>query len=84
MALHTSPATLPGDWLASRKLPSTEGMYERWIVIHPSKSSYHPFVVHQACYYDEGESKGQFAYERGDYCQTLDEAQKKFESRMKA
>jgi hypothetical protein len=84
MAYHTSPASLPGNWFASHKLPSADGLYERWIVIHPSNSNYHPYAVHQACYYDEGVSKGNFAYERGDYCQTLEEAQKKFEARIKS
>jgi hypothetical protein len=83
MAHHTSPATLPGDWIASHKLPSAEGLYERWIVIHPSNSNYHPYVVHRACYFDEGESKGKFAYECGDYCATIEEAYAAFAKRAK-
>ena len=81
MAMHTAPTSLPADWVASLKLPSSEGMYESWIVIHPSNSSYHPLVVHRAYYFDEGESKGQFAYEHGTYCKDLPEAQKAFTKR---
>jgi len=84
MALHSLPPSLPAEWVASRKLPSSDGNYESWIVIHPSNSNYHPFVVHLGYYIDEGDYKGQFEYQRGDYCQTLEEAYKKFETRMKA
>lgn len=83
MALHTMPKSLPADWLASHKLPSGDGMYESWIVIHPSNSSYHPFAVHLGYYIDEGAFKGKFEYQRGDYCTTLEEAQKKFKERTK-
>ena len=83
MAMHTAPTNLPGDWLASRKLESTEGMYERWIVIHHSNSNYHPIVVHTAYYFDEGQMAGTFAYEHGEYCKTLEEAQEKFGARGK-
>jgi hypothetical protein len=58
-------------------------MYERWIVIHPSNSNYHPFVVHTAYYFDEGASKGHFAYEHGNYCVTLEEAHAAFAKRAK-
>ena len=82
MAKHTLPPSLPVDWLASRKLPSSEGSYESWMVLHPSNSSYHPYVVHLGYYVDEGDYKGQFAYQHGEYCVTLEEAQKKFEARV--
>lgn len=84
MALHTLPDALPSDWLASKKLPSADGMYESWIVLHPSNSSYHPFVVHKGYYIDEGAYKGKFEYQHGEYCKTLEEAQSRFETRLKA
>lgn len=83
MALHTMPESLPADWLASHKQRSADGMYESWIVLHPSNSTYHPFVVHLGYYIDEGAYKGKFEYQHGDYCVTLEEAQKKFKERCK-
>lgn len=83
MALHNLPPSLPVEWKAAFKLPSADGMYESWIVIHPSNSSYHPLVVHKAFYYDEGESKGKFAYEHGTYCKDMPEAEKAFKERIK-
>jgi len=81
MSLHTLPASLPTDWLASQKLPSSDGSYEAWLVIHPSNSNYHPFVVHKAWYIDEGEYKGKMEYGYGSYCATLEEARKAFAER---
>jgi hypothetical protein len=75
MAMHKTPKMLPGDWFASFKLPSRDGLYERFIVIHSADSAYDPFVVHTAAYYDEGEFKGQWVYSSGTYCRTLDRAQ---------
>jgi len=79
--MHTLPAALPSDWLASRKLPSGDGSYESWIVVHPSQSDYHPFVVHLGYYIDEGAYKGKFEYQHGNYCRTLEEAMKAFGER---
>jgi hypothetical protein len=79
--LHTLPAALPIEWLASKKLPSSNGCYETWIVIHPSNSNYHPYVVHKAWYVDEGEFAGTFAYGNGQYCKTLVEAHEYFKER---
>lgn len=81
MSLHTLPDALPVDWLASRKLPSTDGLYESWIVVHPSQSNYHPFVVHLGYYIDEGAYKGKFEYQHGNYCKTLEEAMTAFGER---
>jgi hypothetical protein len=81
MAFHTLPESLPSDWLASKKLPSANGMYESWIVMHPSNSSYHPYVVHLGYYIDEGQFKGKFEYQRGEYCATLEEAHTAFAKR---
>jgi len=81
MALHTLPASLPSDWLASKKLPSADGMYESWIVLHPSNSPYHPFVVHKGYYIDEGAYKGKFEYQHGEYCATLEEGHATFAKR---
>ena len=75
MAYHTLPKKLPGDWLASFKLPSRDGVYEQFLVVHPANSTYDPFVVHTATYYDEGENKGKWAYSSGTYCRTLERAQ---------
>ena len=75
MAYHTLPKKLPGDWLASFKLPSRDGVYEQFLVIHPANSTYDPFVVHTATYYDEGENKGDWAYSSGTYVRTLERAQ---------
>jgi hypothetical protein len=83
MALHTMPESLPANWLASKKLPSADGMYESWIVLHPSNSSYHPFVIHKGYFIDEGEYKGKFEYQHGEYCATIEEAHKAFKERCK-
>ena len=83
MAMHTLPKKLPGDWLAAFKLPSTDGVYERFIVIHPSTSLRDPFVVHIAGYVDEGEYKGQWSYSSGTYCRTMDEAQVEWLKKVK-
>lgn len=82
MALHTMPESLPADWIASKKLPSSEGSYEAWNVVHPTQGGYHPFVLHRAWYIDEGESKGTFSYAYGVYCKTLEEAMKAFEEKI--
>jgi len=83
MATHTLPSTLPGDWLASFKMPSREGCYETFIVIRPikSKGSYDKFMVHNAFYMDEGENKGEWAYTSGDYVKTLESATARFVKR---
>ena len=80
MATHTMPKSLPSDWIASFKLPSSEGIYESWIVIHPSQSNYHPFCVHKAWYNDD---TNEFAYAHGIYCSTENEAKIAFNERIK-
>lgn len=75
MAMHTLPKKLPGDWKAAFKLPSRDGVYERFIVLHPSNSDYDKFVVHTAAFFDEGENKGEWSYSCGTYCRTLERAQ---------
>jgi hypothetical protein len=80
MAYHTTPESLPSEWIASYKLPSCEGMYETWIVIRPSNSTYHPFVVHKGWWNDDSK---EWAYAYGVYCVTLEEAQAKFKERCK-
>lgn len=74
MAMHTLPKKLPGDWKAAFKLPSRDGVYERFIVIHPG-STHDPFVVHTAAFHDEGDNKGEWSYSTGTYCRTLERAQ---------
>jgi hypothetical protein len=77
MSKHTLPATLPADWFASFGLPSSDGCYESFVVIHPSNSDYHPFVVHTASWVDDCE-KPFWVYRNGTYCRTLEEAKSNF------
>ena len=83
MATHTLPKTLPGSWIASFKNPSRDGMYESFVVIRPitEKGSYDKFMVHNACYFDEGENKGTWSYSTGDYVKTLESATARFVKR---
>lgn len=81
---HTCPETLPGDWLASFKMPSADGIYESFTVIKSNGSTnFHPFVVHIASYKDEGTGQGWF-YHHGDYCLTRAEANRIFHQRTGA
>ena len=75
MAMHKTPKKLPGDWFASFKLPSRDGVYQQYLVIHSANSTYDPFVVHTAHYVDEGENKGEWVYASGTYVRTLERAQ---------
>lgn len=76
MSKHTLPATLPADWFASFKLPSSDGCYESFKVIHPANGA-HPFVIHTAFYVDDAENPedNKWCYQWGTYCKTLEEAQ---------
>lgn len=71
---HTLPKNLPGDWLAAFKMPSQDGLYERFIVIHPA-DGYDPFVVHMAHFNDENGPDAGWSYAHGTYCRTLERAQ---------
>lgn len=79
MSMHTNPATLPGDWNASRALTPSDGLYNRWIVVHPSNSSYTPFVVHVAHWDDD---RNEWCYQYGDYCKTRGDAMTAFHKRV--
>lgn len=71
---HTLPKTLPGDWIAAVKRESSDGVYEGFTVVRPTKDSYDKFVVHNAHYIDEGDNAGTWSYGNGDYCKSLDRA----------
>jgi len=73
---HTLPSTLPGDWIAAVRRPSSDGVYEGYTVVRASKekNAYDPFMVHTAHYIDEGENAGKWSYGSGDYCKSLDRA----------
>lgn len=78
---HTLPKTLPGDWIASFKQPSSEGCYEAFVVIRATDpGEYDKYQVHTAFYKDEGEQQG-WAYSHGDYVQTLEAATSRFMER---
>lgn len=83
MAMHTLPKNLPGDWIASFKMPSRDGCYESFIVIRPitEKGAYDKFMVHNAFFMDEGENKGKWSYSTGDYVKTLESATARFTKR---
>ena len=76
--MHTSPSTLPGDWHASRALKPEDGLYNRWIVIHPGNNDFTPFVVHVAHWDDD---RNVWCYEYGDYCKNMADAKVAFDRR---
>lgn len=80
---HTLPKTLPGDWIASFKRESSDGVYEGFTVIRAitEKGSYDKFMVHNAHYIDEGDNAGTWSYGNGDYVKTLESATKRFVKR---
>jgi hypothetical protein len=78
---HKLPKTLPGNWIASCKQPSSAGCYESFICVRASDAgSYDKYQVHSAYYKDEGEQKG-WCYACGDYCKDLPSAMASFVKR---
>lgn len=74
----TIPA-IPSDWIAhSGVQPAGNGLRTHVKAVLHKCSGYHPFVVHTAYEY-----KGEWAYERGDYCKTEEEGIKAFAARQK-
>jgi hypothetical protein len=80
MSLHSYPSTIPGDWIANKRIPSGDGCYCSWKVVHPVSGA-HPFCLHTAWYVDEeGSDAGTFQYGNGKYFRTEAEAVDAFEN----
>jgi len=77
MATHAIPDTFPAEWIARSDIVIQEGCYPTCLVIRPW-NGYHPFVVHTAIFFDNGE----IGYECGNYCSTLEKAEAAFEARL--
>lgn len=79
---HALPESLPVEWLASVKQPSSQGTFESWIVLREGeKGSYDKFRIHLAYWED---TSGRWNYAHGDYIMegTFQEAFKKFLARV--
>jgi hypothetical protein len=78
-ATITIPA-IPADWISHTGIIPAGNGYRTHVrkVLHSSQSQYHPWVIHSAYVNDRGE----WAYEQGDYCETLEEAKNKWANLM--
>lgn len=74
---HVIPDTFPSEWLAKSDIVCSEGCYPTCTVIRPWNTAT-PIVVHTAIFFDDGT----IDYERGDYCQTMEQAEAIFKSRV--
>lgn len=73
---HIIPDTFPPEWIKHSAPMSCNGCYPTCTVIRPW-NEVTPFVVHTAIFFDDGTIE----YERGDYCRTIEEAEKIFKDR---
>lgn len=73
---HTIPDTFPAEWIKQSDVKVSNGCYPTCTVIRPWNKAT-PIVVHTAIFFDDGT----IGYERGDYCKTIEEAEKAFAAR---
>lgn len=74
---HELPEALPVDWLRSKRLPSSDGCYQSWIVLR-NVGGYEPFAVHLACWADDDR---EWRYSSGVYTQDQKTAEAFWDSR---
>ena len=63
--LHTHPAVLPETWLASKPLPTSDGSYNSFIVLHKVEGD-HPYATHMAYFIDD--QPGNYGTNHWEYC----------------